>query len=78
MSIRLSNISLADFRIYLRSVGCERIRTEGGHEVWFRKGSKRTIVLQSHISPVPERILKQSLVNLDVSRKEFEDAMFKL
>jgi hypothetical protein len=58
MSIRLSNISLADFRMYLRSVGCERIRTEGGHEVWFRKGIQRTIVLQTHISPVPERILK--------------------
>jgi len=78
MALRLSNISLADFRMYLRSVGCERIRTEGGHEVWSRKGIRRTIVLQTHISPIPERIIKQSLLNLGVSRNEFEDTMSKL
>ena len=77
MALRLSNVSLSDFRTYLRSVGCERIRTEGGHEVWARKGVRRSIVLQTHISPVPERIIKQSLSNLGVTREQFEEAFEK-
>ena len=78
MALRLSNISLVDFITYLRSVGCERVRTEGGHEVWTRKGLRRSIVLQTHISPVPERIIKQSLANLSVSRAEFEEKMKRI
>lgn len=75
MAVKLSNISLATFRIYLRSVGCELLRTEGGHEMWGRRGLRRSITLQSHIDPVPERIVRQSLRNLDVTREEFERAI---
>jgi len=78
MAVRLSNISLADFRKYLRSIGCELLRTEGGHEMWGRKGLRRTITLQSHIDPIPERIVRPSLRNLGITREEFENMLSKL
>jgi hypothetical protein len=67
----LKNISLTDFRRYLISVGCERTRTNGGHEIWTRKGLARPIVLQSHIDPVPEFIIKKLLGTLGVNKKDF-------
>ncbi len=75
MPLRLSNISLSDFRKYLRSVGCEILRTGGGHEVWGRMGLRRSITLQSHVDPIPERIVRQSLRNLGATREEFENAL---
>lgn len=67
----LKNIALADFKRYLISVGCELTRTNGGHEIWTRKGLTRPIVLQSHIDPVPEFIIKKLLGTLGVSKKGF-------
>jgi hypothetical protein len=71
----LSNISLADFRKFLLHIGCARIRKSGGHEMWARKGMRRSIALQTHIDPVPERIIRQSIRNLDMTREEFEGIM---
>jgi hypothetical protein len=68
----LSNISLAEFRKFLLHVGCARIRKSGGHEMWARQGMRRSITLQTHIDPIPERIVRQSLRNLDITREEFE------
>ena len=67
----LKNISLTDFRRYLIGVGCDRTRTNGGHEIWTRKGLARPIVLQSHIDPVPEFIIKKLLGTLGVNKKDF-------
>ena len=41
----------------------------GGHEKWV----KEAITLQTHISPVPEHIVKNTLRGLGISRKQFED-----
>jgi len=78
MAIRLSNISLAEFRMFLRKIGCERIRTDGGHEIWSRKGLRRSITLQTHVDPIPERIVRQSLRNLEITREEFEQYLSRL
>lgn len=67
----LKNITLNDFRRYLISVGCELSRTSGGHEIWTRKGIARPIVLQSHIDPVPEFIIKRLLGTLGVNKQDF-------
>ena len=73
----LKNITLADFRRYLLSVGCELTRTNGGHEIWTRKGLTRPIMLQSHIDPVPEFIIKKLLGTLGVSKKDFFNELNK-
>lgn len=65
---KLSNVSLADFRDFLRKAGCKYIATEGGHEKWTRRDLTRPIIVQTHISPVPEFILKNALRN--IIRKE--------
>ncbi len=78
MSHRLANISLAVLRKYLRRCGCEYKRIEGGHEKWVRDGFARPIILQTHIDPVPERIVKQCLTILGVTRADFEKELSKL
>ena len=55
----LKNITLRDFRKFLVKVGCQTKRTTGGHEHWTRVDLLRPITLQTHIDPVPERIMKQ-------------------
>ena len=58
---KLSNISLSDYRKFLTRIGCKCIRTKGGHEHWTRSDLLRPITFQSHISPVPEFIIKNGL-----------------
>lgn len=44
----------------------------------FRKPGVRTIVLQSHIDPVPVRIIKQVCRHLNLSNDEFCDLIDKV
>jgi hypothetical protein len=70
-TLKLSNISIKDYRAFLTNCQCKHIRTEGGHEVWSRKDLFRPITFQTHINPVPERIIKQALRVLNIDRKRF-------
>jgi len=67
----LKNIPLRLFREYLEYKGLHKIRTVGGHEIWAGKAVQRPIVLQSHIDPIPEFIIRQSLRTLKVSKEDF-------
>ena len=58
---KLKNISLKTFRDYLIRCGLNHIRTRGGHEVWSAKGLTRPVILQTHVDPVPEFIIKNNL-----------------
>lgn len=58
---RLSNITIEEYRLFLRNVGCKFIKIEGGHEKWTRKDLNRPIMFQTHISPIPEFIIKNAL-----------------
>lgn len=73
MSINpLKNISLQTCRKFLQSQGCALKRTSGGHEHWTRSDLLRPITIQSHIDPVPERIMKQIIQSLGMNREEFK------
>ena len=48
----------------------------GGHEKWTRKDLTRPIIIQTHIDPVPEFIIKNTLRNLNLSRKDFFEILF--
>ena len=74
---KLSNISVNDFRDFLSSVGCQKTKTEGGHERWVKPGLTRPIILQTHISPVPEFIVKNTLRNLGMTKTQFFDYFYK-
>ena len=70
---KLSNIPLQTFREYLTYKGLKIIRTKGGHEIWAGKQLRRPITLQSHISPIPEFIIKQCFRALNVTAEDFEE-----
>lgn len=70
---KVQNIDLKDFRSFLTKKGLKVIRTSGGHEVWSRKDLKRPVVLQSHISPVPEFIILNNLRTIGSTKKELLD-----
>lgn len=74
---KLGNISLKDFRTFLKKIGCVCSSIEGGHEKWVREGLKRPVVLQSHIEPVPEFIVKNTLRNLGLSKEDYFNVMGK-
>ena len=58
---KLKNISLKFFRRYLLYCGLKHIRTKGGHEIWSAKDLSRPVVLQTHVDPIPEFIIKNNL-----------------
>lgn len=67
----LRNISLKDFEKFLLKQGCKCTRTKGGHNHWTRADLNRPITLQSHITPIPEFILRNCLRILNLSKEEF-------
>lgn len=71
---KLSNISLGTFRLFLAIVGCHEDKTQhgrGGHERWIRAGLLRPIILQTHVDPVPEYIVKNTLRNLGLTKADY-------
>ncbi len=66
MSGSLKNVSLATYRKFLRKAGCNNIRTRGGHEIWSRKDLLRPIVVQTHVDPVPEFVIKNAIKVLGI------------
>ena len=68
---KLKNIPLRVFRNYLIFCGLNQIRTKGGHEVWSSKGLTRPVVLQTHIDPVPEFIIKNNLRTMGKTEDDF-------
>lgn len=71
---KLSNISVKDFRKFLKSQGLNIItgtKGRGGREKWSRSGMVRPITIQTHIDPVPEFIVKQVLRHLKMRRADF-------
>jgi len=71
MSKSLKNIPLRLFRDYLAYKGLKKIREKGGHEMWSHKDLGRPIVLQSHVDPIPEFVIKNNLRTLGESGEDF-------
>lgn len=73
---KLSNVSLSDFELFLEKAGCKLIREKGGHKIYAKKELMRPIVVQSHIDPVPEFIIKNTLRSLGLTKKDFFEILF--
>ena len=67
----LKNISLRTFRDFLLWEGLKNIQTEGGHEVWSRKDLRRPVILQTHIDPVPEFVVRNALRTIEASKEDY-------
>lgn len=68
---KLSNITLKEFRAVLAALGLHKMRTKGGHEAWVREGLKRPIIVQTHVDPVSELVVRKTINDLDITREEF-------
>jgi hypothetical protein len=68
---KFKNISLRVFRNYLIFCGLNHIRTKGGHEVWSAKGLTRPVILQTHIDPIPEFIIKNNIRTMGRTEDDF-------
>lgn len=68
---KLSNISLKEFRAFLTDAGCINKGVEGGHEKWTKPDSLRPIILQTHIDPIPEFIIRNNLRNIGLRKEDF-------
>ncbi|MDR1021945.1 MAG: type II toxin-antitoxin system HicA family toxin [Prevotellaceae bacterium] len=75
---KLTNVKIADYREFLQKVGCKKIRTSGGHEVWSRKDLLRPIIVQTHVEPVPEFIIQNALRSLNLTKKDFFEILFDI
>jgi predicted RNA binding protein YcfA (HicA-like mRNA interferase family) len=67
----LKNVPLRVFRQYLVWNGLAHIRTNGGHEIWNKKGMKRPVVLPTHEDPVYEFIVKNAQRNMGVTTENY-------
>lgn len=73
-TVKLSNISIAEFEEFLEHKGCVRVDNGNeGHEKWVNPGISRPIILQTLLDPIPEFIVRNNLRDLDISRKSFAE-----
>jgi hypothetical protein len=70
-SKHLRNVPLKLFKQFLKEMGCTCTRTNGGHEHWTRDDLNRPITIQTHVDPIPEFIIKNALMQLGLSKKDF-------
>ena len=68
---KLSNISLKEFRAVLTALGLHKMRTKGGHEAWVREGLRRPIIIQTHVDPVSELVVRKTINDLGITQDEF-------
>lgn len=67
----LKNISIDEMRHILTHLGLAKVRTKGGHEAWMKKGMSRPIIIQTHVDPIPEFIVRNALRTMGISKEEF-------
>lgn len=60
-------------RWFLESQNMKYMGDTGGHCKYIRSDLNRPIIIQSHIDPVPEFIVKQILNHLKFSKKQFHE-----
>lgn len=73
----IQNIDPALFRSFLEYKGLSHIRDKGGHEIWSRSDLTRPVIFQSHISPIPEFIIRNNLRNMGATKKELIEFITK-
>jgi hypothetical protein len=73
LSNPLRNIPLQTFRNFLAYKGLSNTGGMGGHEKRVKSGLLRPVVIQTHVDPVPEFIVKNALSTIGATKKELHD-----
>ena len=67
----LSNVSISEFRAIMLLLGLTKVRIKGGHEAWMKADMIRPAIVQTHVDPVPEYVLRNNLRIIGIGREEF-------
>lgn len=78
MAFKSSNLPLSAVRKILKHQGCNLIRHENGHEKYSKQSLLRPIVIQDHIDPVPEFVVKQIMRTLKLTNKDMEKILSEI
>ena len=78
MAFKSGNLSLSTVRKVLINQGCKMIRHTNGHEKYSKQSLLRPIVIQDHIDPVPEFIVKQIMRTLGLNNKDMEKILSEI
>ncbi len=78
MTFKSGNLPLSTVRKILKYQGCNLIRHDKGHEKYSKKSLLRPIVIQNHIDPVPEFIVKQIMRTLGLSNQDMEKILSEI
>lgn len=78
MGFKSGNVSLTLMRKILEHERCKCIKSEKGHEKYSRSDPLRPIIIQNHIDPVPEFIVKQIMRTLNLKNSDMEKISRKL
>jgi len=70
---KIKNITPKQFREFLDYQGLKHIRTKGGHEVWSRQDLTRPVIIQNHLNPIPEFVVKNNLHTIGSTKQELLD-----
>ena len=46
-------------------------KVKGGHEAWVREGLKRTVIIQTHVDPVSELVVRKTINDIGLTLEEF-------
>ncbi len=67
---RLAPIHYKKFEVFLQSLGCRYIRTEGDHNIWRKEGLKRPVVVRK-LKDLPVFEILTNLRTLGVDRETY-------
>ncbi len=67
----IKNISINEMRRILTRLGLSKVRTKGGHESWMKDGMSRPVIIQTHVDPIPEFIVRNALRTMGITKEEF-------
>ena len=59
-------------------LGLTKVRTKGGHEAWMKVGMTRPAIVQTHVDPIPEYVLRNNLRVIGISREKFLELLEKI
>ena len=78
MTFKSGNLPLSTVRKILKHQGCNLLHHDKGHEKYSKKSLLRPIVIQNHIDPVPEFIVKQIMRTLGLSNQDMEKILAEI
>lgn len=73
MTKKLSNVSLKEFRAFLKHHGLNKHGINSGHEYWSKTVLTRPVTFQTHIDPIPAFIVSNNLRTMGLTSADLRE-----